>query len=122
MISNREIEIWYTDLILGGVEKDIEIKNRIEASSIFLILVSSNSIFSDEINLKQINVALKRNRLGKIILIPILLKPCQWEILPIAKNQVLPTNKKPISLWRDLDEAFLEVIENLRRVVLRVNK
>lgn len=51
------------------------------------------------------------------MIIPILLKPCDWSMLPISQIQYLPKNGKPISSWTDQDLAFLEVTQEIGHLV-----
>ncbi len=56
------------------------------------------------------------HKTGKIVVLPIILKPCAWKDAPFAKFQVLPTDGVPIvsSKWHSRDEPFLEIVEVLK--------
>ncbi|MCA0235206.1 MAG: hypothetical protein LCH81_02355 [Bacteroidetes bacterium] len=56
---------------------------------------------------------MEKNDLGENIVIPVILRPCNWTILPIAKIQALPKAGKPVSLWNSTDEAFLNVAKGI---------
>ncbi len=49
--------------------------------------------------------------------IPILLRPTDWQGLPFAKLQALPTNARPVTSWRNRDAAFLDVVLGIRAVI-----
>jgi hypothetical protein len=49
--------------------------------------------------------------------IPIILRPCNWKELLFSSLQVLPPNGKPVTRWKDRDEAFLAIEQGLRTVI-----
>jgi hypothetical protein len=40
-----------------------------------------------------------------------------WTEVPFAHLQVLPTDAKPITNWRNRDEAFADVAAGIRRTI-----
>ena len=61
--------------------------------------------------------ALQRHNAGTAHVIPIILKPCDWQGTPFSKLQVLPQGSKPITQWDDPDAAFLNVINDIRQAL-----
>ena len=49
--------------------------------------------------------------------IPIIIKPCDWNGAPFGKLQALPKNAKPVTKWEDRDEAFVNVAQGIRKAV-----
>jgi len=45
------------------------------------------------------------------------IRPCDLPSLKISKFQALPKNAKPISTWDNEDEAFLDVVKQLKRLI-----
>lgn len=66
--------------------------------------------------------AMERHTTREARVIPIILKPTDWSDAPFAKLQGLPKNVKPITTWQDQDEAFLNVVQGIRRVVEEMAK
>ena len=65
----------------------------------------------------------------KVRLVPVMLRNCDvtshivdGEKYKIGDFQGLPTNLKPVSKWPDRDDAWMNVIEGLRRVVKTLHK
>ena len=54
-------------------------------------------------------------RLSRVV--PILLRPTDWETSDIAKLNFLPTDAKPITTWKNQDEAFVNVAQGIRKIV-----
>ena len=61
--------------------------------------------------------AIDRHDAGTARVIPIILKPCDWQGTPFSKLQGLPKDCKPVTTWDDRDEAFLNVVQGLRKAV-----
>jgi hypothetical protein len=61
--------------------------------------------------------ALERHQANEARVIPILLRPVDWTNAPFAGLQALPTSAKPITSWRNRDEALKNVAVCIRRAV-----
>src|SRR5207249_2748961 len=61
--------------------------------------------------------AMKRHQAGEARVIPIILRPTDWQGAPFSKLQALPKDAKPITRWKDRVDAFLNVAQGIRRVV-----
>jgi hypothetical protein len=53
-------------------------------------------------------------------IIPVILRPCDWTSSPLARFQALPTNARPVTQWQDQDEAFQDIVRELRKVIQRL--
>jgi hypothetical protein len=84
---------------------------------VILLLVSKSFLASEYCYSKEMTRAMERHANGEARVIPIILKPCDWTGTPFAKLQALPANAKPISTWSDADEAYMDVVTKLRRVL-----
>ncbi len=114
-----QIKIWYDGEIIIGQEPEKAIKLHLESADIILLLLSKDFLFEDVVE-KELHEALARHEKGKSMVIPIILRPCLWELHPeIRKFKVLPENKKPIfsKHWFDSDEAFYEVSMGIYKTV-----
>ena len=54
--------------------------------------------------------AMKRHEKGQAHVIPVILRPVDWQDEPFARLQALPQDAKPVTTWANQDEAFLEVL------------
>jgi len=62
-----------------------------------------NSDYSNDV---EVTRAMERHEAGEARVIPIILRPVDWEGAPFSKLQALPTDAKPVTSWDDSDEAF----------------
>ncbi len=60
---------------------------------------------------------MERHNCGEARVIPVILRPVMWEIALFGRLQALPTDGKPVNMWKNQDEAFRNVAEGIRRVV-----
>ncbi len=60
---------------------------------------------------------MKRHEEGKTRVVPIIVRSCDWQAAPFGKLQALPRDGKAITVWHDRDEAWLDVIQGVRKVV-----
>lgn len=116
------IRAWHDRDIEGGTEWKDQIDTHLNTAAIILLLVSPSFIASDYIWDKELKVALERHEAGSARVIPIILRPCDWQKSPFAKLQALPRDAKPVTLWPNQDEAFLDVAKGIRRVVVELCK
>ncbi len=108
---------WYDREILPGTEWELEIQRHLDTSDIVLLLISSDFVRSDYCYSVEMQQALARHNAGATSVIPIILRPCSWKELPMGALQALPEGGKPITRWRNRDEAFLNVVVGIQKVV-----
>lgn len=115
------IDASYRDEIqLGSDWQQVE-KDRLNQADIILLGISPDFIASDYYYRIQTSQALERQKAGEARVIPILLRPTQWEALPIARLQWLPRSNpaqmKAVSQWERREEAYAEIVKELRLII-----
>lgn len=108
---------WHDRAIQAGMEWEREIATYLNSADIILLLVSPDFIHSDYSYGVEMQQALQRHERREAYVIPIILRPVDWDETPISKLQVLPPDRTPITRWLDRDQAFLEVAKGIRIVV-----
>jgi WD40 repeat protein len=113
------IEVWYDRDISAGTEWETEIKERLNAAQIVLLLVSPDSMDSDYCYSIEMKRALERRVRGEAEVIPVILRPVYWHGEPLGKLQALPKDGKPVTDldWYNLDRAFYDVATGIRKVL-----
>ena len=112
-----KINDWSDEEIQAGSEWDEEIKKRLRSANIILLLVSPDFIASDYIWDTELKTAMERHNNGEAIVVPIILKPCQWHEMPFGKLQALPAGAKPVVEWASQDQALYSVAEGIRKLL-----
>ena len=108
---------WHDRKIGAGREWEGEIHERLNSAHVILLLISIDFINSDYCYDIEMKRALERHEAKEARVIPILLRPVDWQIEPFAKLQALPEDLKPVTRWEDQDEAFLYIAKEIRKVV-----
>ncbi|MBK8565782.1 MAG: toll/interleukin-1 receptor domain-containing protein [Saprospiraceae bacterium] len=112
-----KVAVWQDRQILPGTEWDAAIKAELAEADIILLLVSAEFIASEYIWKYEIAGAMERHDRREATVIPIIVRPCEWHDMPFAKVQALPRNAKPVTTYANQDEAWLEVVQGIKRVV-----
>jgi len=112
-----KIADWNDRAIDPGTQWADEINQNLETAQIILLLISAKFMASDFCYSKELARAMERHEVGSARVIPIILKPTDWTSAPFSKLQVLPKDGKPITAWDDPDEAFVNVVQGIRRAI-----
>jgi len=96
---SRVIATWCDHRIAPGAEIDQEIADSLTTSDLVLLLVSPDFMNSDYCYLREMNCALRRHGAGRARVIPIILRPVDWNRTPIGKLLALPRDGKPVTSW-----------------------
>ncbi len=112
-----KITAWHDRAIEAGEEWEEQIKGHLESARIILLLISPHFMASRYCYNIEMQRAIERHQAGAARVIPIILKPTDWEGTPFSKLQVLPKDAKPITKWEDRDDAFLNVVQGIRQAV-----
>lgn len=116
------IDTWHDRRIGAGQEIALAIDNQINRDDIILLLVSADFLASNYCYDIEMKRAMERHEAGEAIVIPIILRACDWHHAPFGKLNAVPRDGKPITQWADIDEAFLQVAKAVREAAARWNK
>jgi hypothetical protein len=114
------IELWFDRKIGAGKEWEKEIGVSLEGAGLILLLVSPDFIASDYCYGREIKRALERHLAGTARVIPVILRPVDWQKTSIGKLQALPKDGKPVTQWANEDEALLNVAKGVREAVSEI--
>jgi hypothetical protein len=111
------IETFHDRRILAGDEVDSSISSELERADIILLLVSADFLASNYCYDIEMTRALERHTRGEARVIPVILRPCEWRETLFGKLLATPNDGKPITTFPNLDDAFLQVTQAIRRAV-----
>jgi replicative DNA helicase len=114
------IEEWYDRKVIPGTDWETEISANLEAADIVLLLVSPDFVASDYCYGRELRRALERYELGQARIVPIVIRPVDWQHALFRHFQALPQDGKPVTGWANADEAWLDITLGLRKVVEEV--
>jgi hypothetical protein len=108
------ISTWHDRRIKAGDVLGQRIDENLTSADIILLLVSPDFLASDYCHEVEMQRALTRNAEGAARVIPVILRPCDWQHSPFANLLAAPADGKPITKWTNEDEAFLDVVQKIR--------
>jgi hypothetical protein len=115
------IETWQDRRIGAGADFAQEIDEHVNSDDIILLLVSSDFLDSDYCYEREMRRALERHEAGESIVIPVILRPCEWQQSPFGKLNATPPDGRPITKFADRDDGFLEVTKAVRSAAEKIN-
>ena len=116
------ITAWYDGDISPGTDWQSQIIEHLNSAEIILLLVSADFMASDFCYSTELTQAIARHDAGQVRVIPILLRPTDWQGAPFAKLKMLPTNAKAVTSWPTRDDAFNDVVVGIRKAVEDLKK
>ncbi|MEM8528835.1 MAG: SUMF1/EgtB/PvdO family nonheme iron enzyme [Bacteroidota bacterium] len=107
-------EIWFDGKINPGQIWEEEIKTQLDSASIILLLLSPDFLSSDYCE-NEMAIALKKHEddAQAVTVIPIITRPCLWEINPNLKRIEAAIKSKIISTAPDRDVLYVEITKSL---------
>jgi HEAT repeat protein/energy-coupling factor transporter ATP-binding protein EcfA2 len=114
--QQKRIISWSVQETVPGMETEKEALLHLGSAQIVLLLISSHFLASKHCS-TIMEQALKQYRERQVVVIPILLRPVDWEDTLFKDLKVLPGNATPVTLWPNLDEAFLDVVRGIRQAI-----
>lgn len=110
------LSIWDPSMTLAGQNIETETDIRLKTAQLIAFLISPQ--FIAHYKWKPIMKAFS----GANRIIPIILRSVLWkEQKELANLQPLPSNHKPISLWEDQDEAWMDVAMGISQIAAGIS-
>lgn len=117
---NQVIQDWYDRQIVAGTEWADEIDQNLNTADIILLLISASFLASEYCWSNELKTAMQRHEAGEACVIPVILRPVDWQGAPFGKLQAFPKDARPVTKWEDQDEAFMNVAQGIRVAAERI--
>jgi tetratricopeptide (TPR) repeat protein len=99
-VKSGEFRIWVDRQMQGGTKWDKEIEGHLLACNIFVLLVSANSMGSDYIIDKELEIARRRQTAGELHVYPLLIEPTPKAGLKRVQDfNLRPRDAKPLQSY-----------------------
>jgi hypothetical protein len=108
------ISSWHDRRITAGTEFGGAIDSNLDLADVILLLISPDFIASDYCYEREMSRALERHQKGEARVIPVILRPCDWHGLPFGKLLATPKDGRPVTMWPNIDEAFLDIVNAIK--------
>ena len=117
----NKLRIWDNRDIDAGLEWEKEIFRELAEADIVLCLVSADFIGSEFCYSRELAVALEAHLAGSKVVVPVRLRKCAWESLPIATLRSTPTNDW-VTSRTNKDEVWTEVAHYLEPLASQIKE
>jgi len=100
LVKERMCEVYTDEKMAPGKKWDKSTTDAFERSHIILFLVSADFV-SSWYHTGEMQHAIERYRRGQAMIIPIIVRPADWQSLPVNRYNTLPKDGIPISSWEE---------------------
>lgn len=114
------VEVWHDRRIGAGEDWAENIDANIQSAHVILLLVSADFIASSYCYEVEVAEAMDRHKRGDAIVIPVILRPCDWQDLPFGRLQAATRDGRPIVKFQTWDDGFLEVVHSIKTAAGRI--
>lgn len=120
---------WSDKEIYAGSDWAAQIDHNLRTANVVLLLLSAHFIDSNYCYDVELRQAVERHLRREAVLIPVVLEPCKWERVrltceggdfDLSKIQALPAGARPVTKWRNRQEAFDNIADGVTQVVERL--
>ncbi|MBD2099719.1 hypothetical protein [Leptolyngbya sp. FACHB-261] len=108
--------VWHCEQI-EAQDKKCEIERHINEADVILLLLSSDLICSDYARETVFTLSIRRHEAGKACVIPVILRPVNWEITLLHELEPLPEGGEHVNnrrVWPTQDDAFQNIVRRLQ--------
>ena len=121
LVRYNVIELWHDRKLQPGDEWSNKINDQLLQAQIILLLISPDFFASPYCCENEMQIALARHNKGEAVVIPVILRSCDWDITELKKLQAVPKDAKPVCLWDNFDEAFADIVRKIREYAENLN-
>lgn len=122
LCRNGYVKTWHDRCITPGKEWEAIIDHHMDEADVILLLVSPDFIASDYCYGKELGRAMERHERKESLVIPIILRPVDLTEAPFARLQALPRDAKPVTMWSNQDEAWLDVESGIKKAIADIQE
>lgn len=99
-----------------GAPYEATVSAQLDSAEVVLLLVSAD-LLADAWPL--VARALDLHKAKRAIVVPVLLRPCDWQGTPLEALTPLPSDRHPVTRWTDPEDGWADVAQGIRKLVER---
>lgn len=120
------IDLWHEGKMGYSKNPDAAISNHLQKSQLILLLISANFLVPEVYGKYEtdIRAAYHRQEKGETQIIPVILRPCLWQLDILEKLEPLPKGGYPVRSrhWESHDLAFQNIALGILNIVDELKK
>lgn len=113
LVRTGKLSLWHRDRVSAGDEAELQWQAQVQRAHIILLLVSADLEIDRD---SDITDALAQRQQRGARVIPVLWRPVNIKDLRYRELRMIPDGKA-VSERRDRDQAWVEVVQGIRKVV-----
>lgn len=121
-LKRDNVETWFDGDMNAGDKLDTGIARALRKAHVFVALLSSDYLASNYCWKIEYRRAMNRRSRGTMRVVAVVVRPCDWKATTAAGFKLLPEDGREVTKWRSADDAYLNVVQGIRRVVAAVRK
>ncbi|MCC6553709.1 MAG: toll/interleukin-1 receptor domain-containing protein [Polyangiaceae bacterium] len=114
LTGEQAIHLWDRAQLEAGQASDSVAAARLAGARVVLLLVSADYIDAQR---AEMEAAIARHRSGAARVIPVLVRPCDWEHTPLGDLPPLPSDRRAVTSWSSEDAGWTDVARGVRAAV-----
>ena len=115
--QNGTISTWHHRMVLPGDVWDAVVQQELQTAQVVILLITADFLASEKLWKEQISPAIDRHQKGEALVIPVLVRPCLWEITVLKDLQPLPRQGVLFNADKDESAVYDEVTKEIQRVI-----
>lgn len=124
-LRRHKVAFWFDKELKPGDEFKRHIESQIDQSQIALLIVSQSFLNSEFIESKEMPRIAERARQGQMIVVPVLVEPCDWSEYPfLADRQMVPSS--PLIEYTESEPQWVkirfQILDGLKAQVKRIRE
>ena len=112
LVERGLLDVWHDRRMVAGDDIFPNIAAALERARIVVLLVSEAFLGSEECA-REMWRALEKRRKRRTVVVPVILRRCDWRGAPFGKLNALPVDGRPLDLAEDRPAALAAVAEGV---------
>lgn len=117
LVRAERISLWSSLNVEPGSDWESERTQHIEHAEMVLLLISPDYLNSGSCLTIALDRLLIRQRGGQALIVPVLVRPAVWQAMPFGRLAPLPADGRPVTIRRNADQGWGEVVAGLQRMI-----
>jgi hypothetical protein len=123
-LKRQNVVFWFDKDLKPGDEFRRYIEAEIDQSQIALLIVSQAFLNSDFIEQHEMSRIADRAKLGQMIIVPLLVEPCDWSEYPVLADRQMVPGSMPLIDYTESDAKWArvkaEILDGFKTQVKRI--
>jgi TPR repeat protein len=124
-LRRHNVTFWFDKNLKGGDVFEQHIAKQIDDSQVALLIVSQCFLNSEFIENKEMPRIAERARLGKMIVVPVLVEPCDWSDYSFLADRQMVPGPAPLIEYTESEAQWakvrFQILDGLKTQVKRIS-